>query len=77
MDADEFDRIESARHHVYAFYLWENGERRQARQQFLRAAALYPAASRQRRLYALYTILLPPQSVEWTSRAARWMRKLI
>ncbi len=76
MDAEEFDRKEASRHHVYAAYLWAEGDRRLARKHFLRAAALYGPESRQRRLYALYTLLLPPASIDWTAGLARRLRKL-
>ena len=76
MDAAEFDCKEAARHHVYAVYLWAEGDRPAARQHFLSAAALYRPESRQRRLYALYTLLLPPASIDWTAGLARLLRKL-
>ncbi|MCY3779173.1 MAG: glycosyltransferase [Chloroflexi bacterium] len=76
MGAEEFDRKEASRHHVYALYLWTDGDRAAARKHFLRAAALYRPESRQRRLYALYTWLLPPASVDWTVRLARLLRAL-
>lgn len=77
MGAAEFDHKEAARHHVYALYLWAEGDRREARHHFLRAATLYQPESRQRRLYALYTWLLPPASVDWTIALARRLRRLI
>ncbi len=76
MEAAELDEKEAARHHVYALYLWAAGERQGARKHFLRAAAIYRPASRQRRLYALYTRLLPPASVDWTISVARLLRRL-
>ncbi len=76
MEAEEFDQKEAARHHVYALYLWAEGDRQAARKHFLRAAALYLPESRQRRLYALYTWLLPPASVDWTIGLARLLRRL-
>lgn len=77
MTAEEFDQKEASRHHVYALYLWAEGDRLAARKHFLCAAALYQPESRQRRLYALYTLLLPPASVNWTIGLARLLRKLI
>ncbi len=76
MEPAEFDHKEAARHHVYALYLWAEGGRREARHHFLRAAALYQPESRQRRLYAMYTWLLPPASVDWTIAFGRFLRKL-
>ena len=76
MTKQEFDKKEASRHHVYALYLWTSGDRPAARQQFLRAAALYPPESRQRRLYALYTWLLPPASIDWTIRLAQLLKSL-
>ncbi len=77
MEAAEFDRKEAARHHVYALYLWQAGQARSARGHFLRAAALYSPESPQRRLYALYTWLLPPASVDWTIALAHRFRRLM
>ena len=74
MTPAEFDRKEASRHHVYAVYLWGAGDRRLARRHFLRAAAIYAPEARQRRLYAIYTWILPPASVEWTSALARRAR---
>lgn len=76
MEAAEFERKVAARHHVYALYLWQAGEGKAARGHFLRAAALYPPEARQRRLYALYTWLLPPASVDWTIAVAQGLRSL-
>ena len=77
MEADEFDRKEAARHHVYALYLWQAGQAQKAREHFLRAAALYRPEALQRRLYALYTWLLPPASVDWTIALAHRLRRLL
>ena len=74
-DAD-FDRLEAARHHVYALYLWEAGRRTAARQHFLKAAKVYPPLARQRRLYAFYTRFLPPVSLDLTLRIVRRLRQL-
>ena len=76
MTPAEFDRKEASRHHVYAIYLWQEGERRLARQHFQRAARIYAPEARQRRIYALYTWLLPPASIDWTSALARMARRL-
>ncbi len=77
MEPLEFDRKEAARHHVYALYLWQAGDAKAARGHFLRAAALYPPEARQRRMYALYTWLLPPASVDWTIGLAHRLRRLM
>lgn len=77
MDKVDIDRKEAARHHVYALYLWQAGQPRNARAHFLRAAALYRPEAPPRRLYALYTWLLPPASVEWTIAMAQRLRRLI
>ena len=77
MTADEFDRKLAARHHMLALNLWRESKRAEARHHFLRAAAMYPHEARQRRLYAMYTWLLPPQSIEWTIAAVHTLRKLI
>lgn len=76
MRAADFDRLEAARHHVYAVYLWEAGRRAAARQQFLSAAEVYPPLARQRRLYAFYTRFLPPVSLELTLRVVHRLRRI-
>ena len=76
MEAAEFDSKEASRHHVYALYLWGAGNAKAARHHFLRAAALYRPQAPQRRLYALYTWLLPPASVDWTLALAHRLRRL-
>ena len=77
MSAAEFDRKEAARHHVYATYLWAEGERKAARRHFLRAAQIYAPEARKRRLYALYTLLLPSAAMDWTICIARLLRRLV
>lgn len=77
MSRSEFDRLEAARHHVYAFYLWEAGRRGEARRHFIRAAQIFPPLARPRRLYALYTRFLPPQSLHWTLALVHRIRRLI
>ncbi len=77
MSAAEFDSLEAARHHVFAFYLWRAGQRRQARQHFRRAVAIHPPAARARRLYALYTYFLPPAAVDWTLASWRRLRAIM
>ena len=77
MDRVEFERKLAARHHVYALYLWQAGQPQAARRHFRRAAALYPPEARQRRLFALYTWLLPPASVDWTIALAHRLRRLL
>ena len=76
MSAAEFDRKEAARHHVYATYLWADGQGQAARRHFLRAAQIYAPEARIRRLFALYTLLLPPAAMDWTIRLGRRLRKL-
>ncbi|MCY4464862.1 MAG: glycosyltransferase [Chloroflexi bacterium] len=71
MSADEFDRKEASRHHMLALYLWQQGERRRARRHFQQAMTIYPPEARPRRLFWLYTWLLPASSMVWTSRIAR------
>lgn len=71
MSADEFDRKEASRHHMLALYLWQQGERRRARQHFEQAMTIYPPEARPRRLFWLFTWLLPASSMMWTSRIAR------
>lgn len=71
----EFSRLEAARHHVYAVYLWEAGRRAGARQHFLNAANVYPPLARQRRLYAFYARFLPPTSLDLTLRIAHRLRR--
>ena len=62
----DMNRIEAARYHMFALALWGRGNRQEARQAFLQAVEIYPPFALQRRLYALYTYALPPQSVDWT-----------
>ncbi len=71
MSADEFDRKEASRHHMLALYLWQQGERKRARQHFAQAMAICPSEARPRRLFWLFTWLLPASSMVWTSRIAR------
>ncbi|MCY4146746.1 MAG: glycosyltransferase [Chloroflexi bacterium] len=73
MSADEFDRKEASRHHMLALYLWQQGERRRARHHFEQAMAICPPEARPRRLFWLFTWLLPAASMIWTSRIARAM----
>ena len=72
----EFDRLEAARHHVYAVYLWEAGRRVAARQHFLSAAKVYSPLAGQRRLYAFYTRFLPPASLDLTLRIVHRLRRV-
>ena len=76
MSQSEFDQLEAARHHVYAYYLWGAGRRGEARRHFIRAAQIFPPLARQRRLYALYTRLLPPQSLDGTLALVHRLRRL-
>ena len=62
----DFDRIEAARHHMLALALWKQGKRQAARESFMQAVNIYPPFALQRRLYAMYTYILPPASVDWT-----------
>ncbi len=76
MSPAEFDHKLAARHHVYALYLWQAGNRREARRHFLRAANLYQPEARQRRFYAFLTWFSPAQSMGWAIALAQWLRKL-
>ena len=75
MSADDFDRKEAARHHMYALHLWRQGQSAKARRSFYRAAERYPPQARPRRLYAAYTYALPPAAIEWTLGLVHRMRK--
>ena len=77
MTPTEFDQLEAARHHVYALYLWRAGKRGEARHHFLRAARIFPPLARQRRLYAFYTRLFPPTSLDWTLTLVHQLRRLV
>lgn len=66
MTSDEFDQIESARYHMLAVQVWRDGNRAKARDLFQQAIALYPPDALIRRLYKLYTYILPSDSVQWT-----------
>jgi glycosyltransferase involved in cell wall biosynthesis len=77
MSADEFDAIESARYHMLALQVWENGDRAQARKLFHDAITLYPPDARMRKLYQLYTYALPAASVQWTIRAIEQVKALL
>lgn len=76
MSQSEFDQLEAARHHVYAFYLWAAGRRGEARRHFIRASRIFPPLARQRRLYAFYTRFLPPQSLNLTLTLVHGIRRL-
>ena len=76
MTEDHFNRIEAARHHMLAIALWKQGDRQKARQAFLQAVEIYPPFALQRRLYALYTYVLPPQSVTWTMQIVQRLRDI-
>lgn len=73
----EFDRIEAARYHMYALALWKLGRRADAREAFLLAVKIYPPFALQRRLYALYTYILPPQSVDWTMQLVQNIKNTV
>lgn len=77
MTATEFDRKEAARHHVYALYLWQAGDRSAARRHFLAASRLYKSEALQRRVFAFYTNFLPPQSIDWSIKLLRLLRRLL
>ena len=77
MSPEEFDRKEASRHHVYALYLWQAGDRRAARRHFIAAANLYKPEALPRRLYAMYTLFAPPAAIDWTSAALRKLRELL
>lgn len=72
----EFNQLEAARHHVYALYLWQSGDRAEARHHFLSAARIFPPLARQRRLYAFYARFLPPLSLDLTLALAQGLRRL-
>ena len=71
MSADEFDRKEASRHHMLALHLWRRGDRAGARRRFQQAIAISPAEARPRRLFWLFTWLLPAASMDWTTRIVR------
>lgn len=73
----DFDRIEAARFHMYALALWKRGQRKEAREAFLQAVDIYPPFALQRRIYALYTYILPPQSVQWTVQGVQSVKRLL
>ena len=75
MDAAEFQQRLAARHHVLALAWWRHGERAKARDSFERACQIYPPDSMPRRLFSLYTWLLPPQSVSWTLALRRVFKR--
>lgn len=77
MSADEFDAIESARYHMLALQVWENGDRAQARKLFHDAIKLYPPDARMRKLYQLYTYALPASSVQSTIRIIEQVKALL
>ncbi len=77
MTAADYDRLEAARHHVYALALWRAGQRTLARSHFHSAAALFPPEAPQRRLYALLTLCLPPASMAMSQALARAIRGLL
>ena len=77
MSADDFDRKEAARHHMYALHLWRRGYRAKARRSFRRAAEGYPPEAAARRLYAVYTYVLPPAAIEWTLGIAHRTREVV
>jgi len=73
----DFDRIEAARYHMLALALWQRGNRKEARQAFLQSVEIYPPFALQRRLYALYTYALPPESVNWTTGVVNSFRGVL
>ncbi len=77
MSPDEFDRKEASRHHVYALYLWQAGDRAGARRHFKAAAGLFPPEALQRRIWAMYTYIAPPQAIDWTAALLRSLRGLL
>jgi len=76
MDAAEFARLEAARHHVMALHFWAGGQRRNARQHLRKAIALCPRDARMRRVFWLYSWLLPAAVADWTSSAMRYLRRI-
>ena len=75
MSAAEFNHKEASRHHIYALYLWQAGKRGLARRHFRQAMAINPPEARMRRLYWLYTWLLPAYSAQITDRLARAIKR--
>ena len=75
MDAAEFQQRLAARHHVLALAWWRHGERAKARDSFAKACQIYPPDSMPRRLFSLYTWLLPPASVGWTLALRRLFKR--
>lgn len=73
----DFNRIEAARHHMLALALWQRGDRSGAKLHFMEAVEIYPPFALQRRLYALYTYLLPPDSVKWTQNTIQSVKALV
>ena len=71
MSADEFDRKEASRHHMLALHLWRRGDRAGARRNFAQAIAISPSEARPRRMFWLFTWLLPAASMDWTTRIIR------
>lgn len=76
MSVDDFNRIEAARYHMLALALWKRGNRQEARQAFLQSVSIYPPFAPQRRLYALYTYVLPSESVDWTMQLVQQIKKI-
>ncbi len=77
MGAAEYDQKEAARHQMVAVNWWRLGRRVKARHHFHQAADLYQPEARQRRLYALYSWLLPHQSIRWTIAIVHALRRLM
>jgi glycosyltransferase involved in cell wall biosynthesis len=59
LDDKAYDKLEAGRQHVFAF------NRSQARQAFSETIRLDPDNAFLRRLYRLFTLALPPHSVDW------------
>ena len=74
MDEAEYQQRLAARHHVLALAWWRRGERAKARDSFADARQIYPPESTPRRLFSLYTWMLPPRSVDWTLTLIRGIR---
>lgn len=77
MSASEFDRKLAARHHVLAINLWQQGKRSAARHHFSQAADIYRPEALQRRLFAMFTLCLPVQSMDGTLALVHAARRLI
>lgn len=70
----EYDRFESGRHHQLAIVHWQLGQRAKAREAFRRAMELDPDHVPIRRLYTLFSYVLPVRSTRWVESLIEWRR---